>query len=86
MITGHCRSVAGHVLVQRGDYRILKQDDDRVITPSELSTAIHPGMIVEMSIVLRQQTPKDYIGVETKCPRCNHNNRKFITDNGWMSW
>ncbi|KZP26726.1 hypothetical protein FIBSPDRAFT_1040489 [Athelia psychrophila] len=84
VITGYCKSVAGDALVQRGDYRILNQDDSQVITPAELSTDIHPGMTVEMIIVLRQQKQEDG-GSENKCPRCSHINKKVITASGWIS-
>lgn len=82
VITGYCRSSAGNVLVQRGDYKILKQDDQDII-PSELSAVIHPGMTVEMSIVIRQQTQED---AEHTCPRCNYANRKVLTNSGWIHW
>lgn len=65
---------------------ILKQGNDQVITPEELSSTIRPGITVEMSIVLREQAPEEYGGTEHKCPRCSHMNSKVITPSGWVSW
>ncbi|KZP08602.1 hypothetical protein FIBSPDRAFT_938930 [Athelia psychrophila] len=83
VIAGYCKSVAGDALVQRGDYRILNRDDSQVITPAELSTVIHPGMTVEMIIVLRQQTQED-AGPGNKFPRCSHINKKVSAASGWL--
>ncbi|KZP08415.1 hypothetical protein FIBSPDRAFT_262250 [Athelia psychrophila] len=85
VIVGYCESFAGDSLVQRGDYRILKQDNNQYIAPSELSTTIRPGMTVEMSIVLRERTPAKHGGAEHKCPRCGRVNRTVITVSGWVS-
>ncbi|KZP08420.1 hypothetical protein FIBSPDRAFT_1052392 [Athelia psychrophila] len=85
VIVGHSKSFAGDSLVQRGDYMILKQGNDQVITPEELSSTIRPGITVEMSIVLREQAPEEYGGTEHKCPRCSHMNSKVITPSGWVS-
>ncbi|KZP26730.1 hypothetical protein FIBSPDRAFT_928415 [Athelia psychrophila] len=75
-ILGLGRSFAGDALVKRGDYRILKQDDDQVITPSELSTVIRPGMTVEMSIVL----PKDVAAVSNMREVCQRLERDPIPE------
>ncbi|KAF7979909.1 hypothetical protein HWV62_40306 [Athelia sp. TMB] len=55
VIRGFCKGTYGGALVQRGDYRILRSDDDRVIHHSQFGTILQAGMTVEMSIVLREQ-------------------------------
>lgn len=86
MISGFCRTLAGDALVQRGDYRILTPDDDQIIDRSKLSTLVHAGMTVEMSIVLRQNTRGNTSDDERTCPRCRHMNRKVVTKSGWLTW
>ena len=86
VITGFCRDSFGGALVQRGDYRILKSDDDQVIYPSQFGTILQAGMTVEMSIVLREQAEERWGGEEHRCPRCGHINRKVITSSGWVDW
>ena len=76
---------AGEEIIQRGDYRILKPDDDQVINRSDLSRVAQAGKTFEMSIVLHQQKHADARD-ERKCPRCKFLNRKVITASGWMSW
>ena len=86
---GFCGSVAGDEIVRRGDYRILQSEDDRFINPSQFSGSVRPGMTVEMSIVVREQTDdrQDRQGTqEHRCPRCKHINQKVITRSGWVSW
>ena len=85
MITGFCTSFAGEEIIQRGDYRLLKPDDDQVIQPSNLYIVAQAGKTLEMSIVLHQQRHGNSRD-ERKCPRCKHINRKIITASGWISW
>lgn len=86
VITGYCKETAGSGLIQQGDYRILSSDDEEYINPTEISTALQPGMTVEMCIVLREPATKRYGREKHRCPRCNHINSKVITVSGWVSW
>ena len=85
MIVGFCRGVQGGEIVERGDYRILQQDNDQVIDPDQFSAAIRPEMTVEMSIVMREEMDEGG-AQEHKCPRCQHINQKVFTPSGWVSW
>ncbi|KAF7983699.1 hypothetical protein HWV62_19625 [Athelia sp. TMB] len=85
VVTGFCKHTPGHLLVQQGDYRILRADDG-VIYPADISTSLHPGMKVEMSIVLHEQVPCWHPGEIRKCPRCQHVNGENTTESGWSSW
>ncbi|KAF7976386.1 hypothetical protein HWV62_6965 [Athelia sp. TMB] len=84
MITGFCKKSAGYPLVERGDYRILRADDT-VIYPPDIAAALRPGMKVEMSIVLREQTSDRRASDTHRCPRCKHVDRKFVTKSGWSN-
>ncbi|KZP09482.1 hypothetical protein FIBSPDRAFT_239273 [Athelia psychrophila] len=86
VITGFCKDSAGGMLIRRGDYRILSSDDEEFTNPLEIATVLQPGMIVEMSIVLREPVAERYGREEHRCPRCNHINSKVITVSGWVSW
>ena len=86
VITGYCKHFVGDELVQRGDYRILRSDDDQVIISSELSAVILPGMTVEMAIVLRQRAAEGFFESDHSCPRCNYVNKKIFTTSGWVNW
>ncbi|KAF7983211.1 hypothetical protein HWV62_23486 [Athelia sp. TMB] len=82
VIVGFCRGVQGDKIVEKGDYRIL-QDDEQFIDPEHFSAAIRPEMTVEMSIVIREM---DKDGAqEHQCPRCQHINRKVFTQSVWAT-
>ncbi|KAF7971158.1 hypothetical protein HWV62_21978 [Athelia sp. TMB] len=86
VISGFCKGFAGDLLVEGGDYRILKTDNDEVIKPSQLSSMIQSGMTVEMSIELHQFVQEESGDEDRTCPRCDHVNVETITITGWMSW
>lgn len=83
MITRFCRGVAGDVLIQRGNYRIMNSEDDQVINSEEFATVLQPGMAVDMSIVFREQAEERQNNEGHICPRCNHGNSKYT---GWVTW
>ncbi|KZP12973.1 hypothetical protein FIBSPDRAFT_936589 [Athelia psychrophila] len=85
VISGFCRTLAGDALIQRGDYSILTPDDDQIIDRSKISSLVHAGMTVEMSVVLRQNARGNTSDEERTCPRCRHINRKVITKSGWLT-
>jgi hypothetical protein len=70
--------------VERGDYQIIRGEDSQTIDPLEFAGTVEPGMIVEMSIVLREKTAlKNKMG---KCPRCQHTNSTVTAAHGWIEW
>ncbi|KAF7977373.1 hypothetical protein HWV62_3975 [Athelia sp. TMB] len=84
-MAGYCVKSVGGPLIQRGDYKILKPDDDQIIDPSQIGTVLQPGVTVEMGIVLREQAGDMEAGGEYKCPRCRHMNIRIITNSGWVN-
>jgi hypothetical protein len=55
-------------------------DDSQIINPSEFASKVEPGMVLEMSIVLRQTNAHSYN--EKKCPRCGHVNSNVTAYRG----
>jgi hypothetical protein len=51
---------------------MISAEDNQVISPwaSVFASRVEPGMVVNMSIVLRQETT-----FQEKCPRCDHKQR-----------
>ncbi|KZP30433.1 hypothetical protein FIBSPDRAFT_777644, partial [Athelia psychrophila] len=82
VITGFCRGVAGDVLIQRGNYRILNSKDDQVINPEEFAIVLRPGMAVGMSIALHEQVEERQGSEGHRCPRCKHINARCT---GWVT-
>jgi len=82
IINGYCRDRFGNRFVERGDYEILRADDSRMINRSEFANAVEPGMVFEMSIVMRRsETVQDN---KEKCPRCLHINSNATATGGWI--
>ena len=81
MIKGYCRGRPGHLLVEQGDYQMIRAEDSQTIDPTEFAKAVEPGTTLEMSIVMRQRTAD-----QTKCPRCGHMNSQLAADRGWIEW
>lgn len=71
----------GVKLVRKGDFQLINSIDNEAIRPAELVNAAQPGMVFEMSIVLRL----DQELVQRKCPRCRYVNGE-IGSNGWIEW
>ncbi|KAF7968579.1 hypothetical protein HWV62_30067 [Athelia sp. TMB] len=84
VISGFCKGSAGSAIIQRGDYRILKPNDDVVISRSNISTELRPGMTVEMSIMLHEQAKDNSVPQWSRCPRCKYVNSRTITGSGWL--
>jgi hypothetical protein len=77
----HCKDQIGIDFIERGDYEILRAEDNQIIPRSEFGTAVEPGMKLEMSIVLWQERMN-----QNKCPRCGHMNSQLPTESGWIKW
>lgn len=86
MVTGFCAGIAGSILIQQGDYKILRSDNEKYIDRKEFPTVLQPGMTVELCIVLREPVADRHGSKEHRCPRCDHLNSKVITVSGWVSW
>ncbi|KZP15219.1 hypothetical protein FIBSPDRAFT_1048297, partial [Athelia psychrophila] len=82
VITGFCRGVAGDVLIQRGNYRILNSEDDQVINPEEFAIMLQPGMAVGMSIAFHEEAEEGQGSEGYNCPRCKHINARCT---GWVT-
>lgn len=82
ILLGFCRDRIGEKYIRQRDYRILTGDDDSIVSPSDLSAASQVGKILELSIVVREETNTE----ERKCPRCMFINRKKINGSGWIVW
>ena len=68
--------------MKRGDYEVIRPEDGQIISRSDLATAVEPGMVLEISIILRQN--KTYQDNAKKCPRCNYINYNATGD--WILW
>ena len=85
IINGYCNGRVGVNFVKQGDFELIRPEDNRIISPSNFVSAAQPGMVFEMSIVLRQILAMlgDY---KTTCPRCHHVNKAGDSLNGWIEW
>jgi hypothetical protein len=70
--------------VERGDYEVLRAEDSHMINRSEFAKTVEPGMVLEMSIVMRQATA--FKDSKEKCPRCHHINVNATVAGGWIEW
>ena len=63
---------------------MLHAQDSAMISPSRFANTIMPGMVLEMSIILRQTDP--FQENKEMCPRCSHINLNAHADRGWIEW
>ena len=84
IINGYCKDRAGNRLIKRGDYRLIQAQTGQMIGRSDFVSTVEPGMIVEMSVVLRQK--KAFKDDRNKCPRCGHINLNVTVESGWIEW
>ena len=82
IIMGYCKGYIGGGYVERGEYNMITAEGHTKIGPTEFAREVNPGMILEMSIVLRQRTTYN----RETCPRCHHINLSLATHNGWIEW
>jgi len=81
IIHGYCKDSVGSHFIKRGDYRLICAEDSQTIGPSEFASSVESGMVLEMSIVLRETGFKDS---KEKCPRCGHINLVNTANYGWI--
>ena len=84
IIRGYCNNRAGNRFVQQGDYRVIRAEDNGTIDPSEFARTIKPGVVLEMSIVLRKKT--SFPDKKQVCPRCDTVSLNVATHHGWIDW
>ena len=60
---------------------MVSAEDNQIISPSIVARTIEPGMVVEMSIVLHQET-----NFQETCPRCGHGSSNVTVASGWIEW
>lgn len=59
----------------------MRNEDNEIIKRSEF--AVKSGMLLELTIVMRQRTA---LQNHKKCPRCNHPNLDVAPRHGWIDW
>jgi hypothetical protein len=84
VIKGYCKDSFGWRFVERGDYEVMHTENSQAINRSELGTVVESGMILEMSIILRQR--KAFLDNKEKCPRCGRLNLNVTANQGWIEW
>jgi hypothetical protein len=83
-MSAYCHGRIGDRFIERGDYKMIRAEDNRIIKPSEFSSTVQLGMVMEMCIVVRWGMPPREN--EGKCPRCGHVNRHVALQGGWIDW
>jgi hypothetical protein len=82
IIKGYCRkNRSGDSYVRRDDYEVMRAQDSRIIVPSKLASTVEPGMVLEISIFLRQNATAQ--NDKMKCPRCRYINLNACD---WIRW
>ena len=85
IIKGYFKNRIGHSYIERGDYHVLRTQDSQIIPPEELASSVEPGMVMEMSIIMRQTLTVDDKKRKT-CPRCQYVNSSAGTGDCWIEW
>lgn len=82
IINGYCKDRAGNRFIKRGEYEVVGNQDNQIISRSQFPGVVKSGMILEMSIIVRQRTTtlQDH---KRTCPRCGHYNS---SGSGWIEW
>lgn len=84
IINGYCKGHFGSRFVQRGDYIVICSKDGQIIDRSAFPKAANSGIILELSILIRQKTP--FQDNMQKCPRCGYFNSSATIYNDWIEW
>lgn len=84
IINGFCKDRAGSSFIERGDYKLIRPEDSQVIDPSEFLGTVVSGMVLEMSVIMRQESSCG--NSKDKCPRCHHINLNLVGNGGWIEW
>lgn len=83
IIIGYAKDRPGSRFIERGDYEVIRSQDNQTVSRSKLANMVDSGMILEMSIVKREVTVlrKD----KEECPRCGRIN-SGIANYDWVEW
>jgi len=82
MIKGCCRKNRfGDQAIMRDDYEVIRAQDSQIINPPDLGRMVEAGMVLEISIFLRQSAAS--LSDRKKCLRCGHIN---LDGHGWIHW
>jgi hypothetical protein len=63
---------------------VIRAQDSHTIGPSEFADMVEPGMVLEMSTILRQKIA--FQDNKATCPRCGHVNLNASANSGWIEW
>jgi hypothetical protein len=76
----------GNRFIQQGDYEVVHSAESEKISRSKFASVVEVGMVLEMSIILRQDAA--FQDNKETCPRCRHINRNIINtaSNSWIKW
>jgi hypothetical protein len=86
IIASYCKGYIGGDYVERGEYNVIETEGYKRIGPTEFARDVNPGVVLEMSIILRQRSASKSETCDIACPRCHHNNLTLDTHNGWIEW
>ena len=67
-----------------GAYEVIRPEDSQTISPSKFAGSVEPGMVLELSVILRQDEALQ--DNKNKCPRCHFTNRNATFNHGWIEW
>lgn len=81
MINGYCVNRIGQAFIERGDYQIVRPENNQIIDRFGFAKAVKEGDIFEMSVILKSQEK-----TREKCPRCSHANACSSPEDGWIRW
>jgi len=83
IIKAYTNDRPGSHYVERGDYYLLRADNNQAIRSSEFSRTVRVGMTFEMAVILRHAVKFDK---KTRCPRCRRISPGVIPIDGWIEW
>ena len=73
----------GQQRVERGDYDLTRDEDKQVICAEDWNTLITPGMVLRMSMILRDAKSAHS---KAECPTCHKPNSIKGARSGWVEW
>jgi len=83
---GFCRNRPGNCYIEQGEYKIMHPEGRQIVGRSEFPSAVEPGMILKMNIILRKDS--GYQANREKCPRphCCYINSNVTATHRWIEW
>lgn len=65
---------------------MIQPQGDQCVSRSEFASIVESDAILEVVIIKRQEIILRNHKVKATCPRCNHVNPDYVTNNGWIDW